>query len=227
MPCKILGRFHTVLAQIYAVVHGQWYMYIPVPHLDLVDISQNMSATVRLMGTSNPMKKIQISWFYSPVTHTFLEMWNVSAPLTFFSFWHYIPLDSHWINHSYKFWLPNPWDMQRPPPQKITCSWFMRKPSIAKILRRRLLVGKKVIYKFPNDIASKLSNLHAVNQWFMCRHQNGQLLNHSSETGLQKKKTKNCSVGSHVVTHLCQFMVQNFKIWGVKKLDNILTAQKS
>ena len=28
-----------------------------VPHLDLVDIGQNMSATVRLMGTLNPMKK--------------------------------------------------------------------------------------------------------------------------------------------------------------------------
>ena len=30
---------------------------IHVPHLDLVDIGQDMSATVRLMGTQNPMKK--------------------------------------------------------------------------------------------------------------------------------------------------------------------------
>ena len=30
---------------------------IHVPHLDLVDIGQNMSTTVRLMGTLNPMKK--------------------------------------------------------------------------------------------------------------------------------------------------------------------------
>ena len=28
-----------------------------VPHLDLVDIGQNMSTTDRLMGTPNPMKK--------------------------------------------------------------------------------------------------------------------------------------------------------------------------
>ena len=28
-----------------------------VPHLDLVDIGQDMSATDRLMGTLNPMKK--------------------------------------------------------------------------------------------------------------------------------------------------------------------------
>ena len=31
---------------------------IHVPHLDLVDIGQDMSTTVRLMGTPNPMKKI-------------------------------------------------------------------------------------------------------------------------------------------------------------------------
>ena len=38
----------------------QWYMdhvCIHVPHLDLVDIGQDMSTTVRLMGTPNPMKK--------------------------------------------------------------------------------------------------------------------------------------------------------------------------
>ena len=31
---------------------------IDVPHLDLVDIGQNISATGRLMGTLNPIKKI-------------------------------------------------------------------------------------------------------------------------------------------------------------------------
>ena len=42
--------------------------------------------------------------------------------------------------------------------------------------KRCFLVGKKVLYKFPNYIASKLSHLHAVNRWFMCQPQNGQLL---------------------------------------------------
>ena len=32
-------------------------LYIHVPHLDLVDIGQDMSATVRLIDTPNPMKK--------------------------------------------------------------------------------------------------------------------------------------------------------------------------
>ena len=38
----------------------QWYLAqlcTHMPHLDLVDIGQNMSATVRLMGTPNPMEK--------------------------------------------------------------------------------------------------------------------------------------------------------------------------
>ena len=33
------------------------HVCIHVPHLDLVDIGQDMSTTVRLMGTPNPMKK--------------------------------------------------------------------------------------------------------------------------------------------------------------------------
>ena len=38
----------------------QWYLAqlcTHMPHLDLVDIGRNMSATDRLMGTPNPMKK--------------------------------------------------------------------------------------------------------------------------------------------------------------------------
>ena len=33
------------------------HVCIHVPHLDLVHIGQDMSTTVRLMGTPNPMKK--------------------------------------------------------------------------------------------------------------------------------------------------------------------------
>ena len=60
----------------------QWYMdhvCTHVPHLNLVDISQDMSATVRLMGNPNPMKKIQIGQCYGPITHTFSEMCPASA----------------------------------------------------------------------------------------------------------------------------------------------------
>ena len=43
-----------------------------MPHLDLVDIGQDMSATVRLMGTPNPMKKIlnpSTLWPQNPKIH--------------------------------------------------------------------------------------------------------------------------------------------------------------
>ena len=51
---------------------------------------------------------------------------------------------------------------------------FTRKPLIAEILKRWLLVGKKVSYKFPNDIASKLLTLHGTNRRFVCQPKNGQ-----------------------------------------------------
>ena len=57
--------------------------------------------------------------------------------------------------------------------QNFTSRQFTRKPLIAEILERWLLVGKKVPYKFPNDIASKLSTLHGVNRRFVCRPKNG------------------------------------------------------
>ena len=43
------------------------------------------------------------------VTCKFSEMCPISTPVNFFfSFWHYIPLDNHLIDHSYQFWPPNP-----------------------------------------------------------------------------------------------------------------------
>ena len=44
--------------------------------------------------------------------------------------------------------------------EKIIISQFTSKPSITKILERCLLIGKKALYKFPIDIASKLSTLN-------------------------------------------------------------------
>ena len=41
---------------------------------------------------------------------------------------------------------------------------------------------------------------------------------HSSDTGRVKKKKKIRYSRSHIVTHLCPFMGQNSKIWGVKKI---------
>ena len=59
---------------------------------------------------------------------------------------------------------------------------------MVKILKRCLLVGKKVLYKSPIDIAPLSSNFHAVNGQFLFwrNYSNG----HSSDTGPEKKNKK-------------------------------------
>ena len=74
-------------------------------------------------------------------------MCPVSAPVKIFSFWHYVPLDNDWSDHSCQFRPPNPCTRCAAAHQeKIFCRPFTRKPLIAEILKRRLLVAKKVPY---------------------------------------------------------------------------------
>ena len=58
--------------------------------------------------------------------------------------------------------------------QNFTSSSITRKSLIAQNLKRWLLVAKKVPYKFPNNIASKLLTLHAVNWRFVCKPKNAE-----------------------------------------------------
>ena len=58
--------------------------------------------------------------------------------------------------------------------QNFTSSPIMRKLLITQILKRWLLVAKKIPYKFPNNIASKLLTLHTVNWWFVCQPKNAE-----------------------------------------------------
>ena len=136
-----------------------------VHHLDLVDFGQNVFTKSRLMVSCNPIEKIQITSHYAPVTPTFLEMCPISILVNFFSFLHYILLDNHWIDHSYQFQTSQPFNetCSSPSKKKFMSSQFKRKPLISQILKSWPLVVKKVPYKFPNNIASKLSTFHAVN----------------------------------------------------------------
>ena len=68
--------------------------------------------------------------------------------------------------------------------------------------------SKVTFWKVKNDIASKLS----ASKWPITRTTIAQTLD--------PKKKKKKIVSLHIVTHLCQFMAQNSKIWGVKKSDN-------
>ena len=108
--------------------------------------------------------------------------------------------------------------MQWPIKKKFKFSPFVTKPQIAKILKRCLLVGKKVLYKSPNDIPFKLSTLHAVN---------GRFTQMAIARTLDPKKIKQKWRSSfHIVTHLCQFMAQDSEIWGVKKNEQLFDISK-
>ena len=114
--------------------------------------------------------------------------------------------------------------MQRPIEKNFKFSPFTTKPQIAKILKRCLLVGEKVLYKPPNDIPFKLSTLHAVNRRFVFPRITRTAIAQTPDA--KKKPHKKQHFSFHIVTHLCQFMAQNSEIWGVKKMSNFLTCQK-
>ena len=146
---------------------SSFWHYVPLDHHYIEDSYEFRLHNPKTEVCGGPPKK------------KFKRVWGVSAPIIFFSFWHYIPLDN-WLD-----W-PLIWVSTSQPeheaysgPSKknsrnFTSHQFTRKPLIAEILERWLLVGKKVPYKFSNDIASKLSTLHGVNWRFVCRPKNGQ-----------------------------------------------------
>ena len=105
----------------------------------------------------------QTQGMQQPIEKKFTEMWGVSALSCFFHFDIICPLITH-ISFNL---TTQARDMQQPIEKKfhkiLRLFQITRKLLIAQILERWLLVGKKVPYKFPNDIALKLSTLHAVN----------------------------------------------------------------
>ena len=148
-----------------------------VPHLDLVDIGQDMSATVRLMGTPNAMKKISNRSTLQPCNPYILK--NVPR------FWpgkNFFILTLHTLRQSLDglfIWILTSQPMQEMcsgPAKTISRFLNLQENRKSQKFSKGTLVGKKVLYKFSNDIASKLSNLHAVNRQFMCQPQKDQLL---------------------------------------------------
>ena len=129
----------------------QWYMdhvCTHVPHLDLVDIGQDMSATVRLMDTPNLMKKIWNQLMLWPRNPKILRNVPCFCPgknffiLTLHT--HRSSLETPLIS----IWPPNP-NMRRAVAceRQVICSQFTRKLLIAKLLKRCLMVATGVPYK--------------------------------------------------------------------------------
>ena len=147
---------------------SSFWHYVPLEHNYIEDSYERWPPNPKTEVCGGPPKK------------KFKRVWGISAPVIFFSFWHYTPLDrSDWPLMSISTSQPKH-ETRSGPSKKIsqnfTSHQFTRKPLIAEILERWLLVGKKVPYKFPNDIASKLSTLHGVNRRFVCRPKNGKFV---------------------------------------------------
>ena len=86
------------------------------------------------------------------------------------------------------------------------------------------MVGKKVLYKSPNDIPFKLSTLHAISGRFIFLqiYLNG----HSLDTGPQKNTPKN-GVSVFILLHIYANLWLKIPKFGRSKImSNFLTCQK-
>ena len=95
----------------------------------------------------------------------------------------------------------------------------MRKLLIVQILERWLLAGKNVPYKFLDDIASKLSTLHAVNRQFVCWQKKQPITQTAIAWTMDPKK----GILDYILLHICaNLWVKIPKFGGSKKSDKDL-----
>ena len=158
----------------------QWYLAqlcTHMPHLDLVDIDQNMSATVRLMGTPNPMKKFSnpsTLWPWNPKIHGNVPCFCPSKNFSILTLhthrqsldW---PLISILTSQPIHEVCSSPW--------KTSHMFLIYKKTVNHKTSRKVSFGS---YRGPLqitiDIGPMSSTLHAVNGWFVFRPRKGHLL---------------------------------------------------
>ena len=119
-------------------------------------IFKKNSSNCSTLGAANAKSHKDMFHFAPIKDFLILTLHTPRAPLD----WPLISFFTSWPNHQ---------TCSGPSKKKFKFSPFVRKPQITKILKRCLLVGKKVLYKSPNDIPFKLSTLGAVNGWFLFR----------------------------------------------------------
>ena len=150
---------------------------IHVPHLDLVDIGQNMSATDRLMGTPNPMKKFSNCSTLRPLNPKI----HGNVP-------HFCPSKNFFILtlHTHRQSLDWPLiSILTSKPIHEVCSSPWKTSHMFSIYEKTVnrKTSQKVSFgsyrgplQIPIDIGPMLLTLHAINGWFVFQSQNGQLL---------------------------------------------------
>ena len=148
-----------------------------VPHLDLVDIGQNMSTTDRLMGILNPMKKFS--------NRSTLRPWN---PKIHGNVPHFHPSKNFSILtlHTHRQSLDWPLiSILTSQPIHEACSSPWKTSHMFSIYEKTVncKTSRKVSFgscrgplQIPIDIGPMSSTLHAVNGWFVFRPRKGHLL---------------------------------------------------
>ena len=148
-----------------------------VPHLDLVDIGRNMSATDRLMVTPNPMKKFSnrsMLWPRNPKIHRNVPRFHPNKK--------FFILTLHTHRQSLDWPLISILTSQ---PIHKACSGPWKTSHMFSIYKKT--VNHKISWEvsfgsyrgplqIPIDIGPMSSTLHAVNGWFVFWPRKGHLL---------------------------------------------------
>ena len=148
-----------------------------VPHLDLVDIGQDMSTTVSLMGTPNPMKKFSNRSMLRPQNPKIIKNVPRFRPSKIFFI-----LTLHTHRQSLDWPLISILTSQ---PIHEVCSGPWKTSHMFSIYKKT--VNRKTSWKvsfgsyrgplqIPIDIGPMSSTLHAANGWFVFRPRKGHLL---------------------------------------------------
>ena len=158
----------------------QWYLAqlcTHMPHLDLVDIDQNMSATVRLMGTPNPMKKFSnpsTLWPRNPKIHRNVPRFCPGKNFSILTLhthrqsldW---PLISILTSQPIHKVCSSPW--------KTSHMFSIYEKTVNHKTSRKVSFGSyRGPLQIPIDIGPMSSTLHAVNRWFVFQPWKGHLL---------------------------------------------------
>ena len=150
---------------------------IHVPHLDLVDIGQDMSATVRLMGTPNPMKKFSnrlMLWPQNPKIHGNVPRFHPDKNffiLTLHTHRQYLdwPLISILTSQPIHEACSGPW--------KTSHMFSIYEKTVNHKTSQKVSCGSyRDPLQIPIYIGPMSSTLHAVNRWFVFRPWKGHLL---------------------------------------------------
>ena len=153
------------------------HVYVHVPHLDLVDIGQVMSATVRLMGTPNPMKKFSNCLTLRPQNPKILGNVLCFCPGKIFFI---LTLHTHRQSLDWpliSILTSQPIQEACSSPWKTSHMFSIDDKTVNCKTSRKVSFGSyRGPLQIPIDIGPMSSTLHAVNGWFVFRPQKYHLL---------------------------------------------------